>query len=189
PHPSATRHPQSKLCCAAVRLACIRPAASVHSEPGSNSSLKVFEDESSNASNAEPDRPHYSLYVNTPSLARTNTLKLMVLIERLLMDNRHHQTPAQVTCAHCQRSRTRPQRLDSCPAGITSARGSRTSYKAFGERQHLVRDSFPHRGLPPGGPTIIGEIAAPQQAIRVATSALSPPAPVLPWQNCACLPG
>ena len=27
--------------CAAVRLACVRPAASVHSEPGSNSSLKT----------------------------------------------------------------------------------------------------------------------------------------------------
>ena len=40
PHPSATRHPGSKLLCAAVRLACVRPTASVHSEPGSNSSLK-----------------------------------------------------------------------------------------------------------------------------------------------------
>src|SRR3546814_441986 len=40
PHPSATRHPGSKLPCAAVRLACVRPTASVHSEPGSNSSLK-----------------------------------------------------------------------------------------------------------------------------------------------------
>ena len=27
--------------CAAVRLACVRPTASVHSEPGSNSSLKI----------------------------------------------------------------------------------------------------------------------------------------------------
>src|SRR5690606_10019947 len=40
PHPSATRHQESKLSRAAVRLACVRPAASVHSEPGSNSSLK-----------------------------------------------------------------------------------------------------------------------------------------------------
>src|SRR6185437_13844143 len=40
-HPSATRHPQSKLCCAAVRLACVRHAASVQSEPRSNSSLKL----------------------------------------------------------------------------------------------------------------------------------------------------
>ena len=52
------------------------------------------------ALDAEPDRLHYSLYV----YLRTNTLKLMVLIERLLMVNCHHQTPAQVTCAHCQRS-------------------------------------------------------------------------------------
>src|SRR5690606_3736160 len=40
PHPSATRHQESKLSRAAVRLACVRPTASVHSEPGSNSSLK-----------------------------------------------------------------------------------------------------------------------------------------------------
>ena len=40
-HPSATRHPRSKLLCAAVRLACVRHAASVQSEPGSNSSLKL----------------------------------------------------------------------------------------------------------------------------------------------------
>ena len=39
-HPSATRHPQYCYCCAAVRLACVRHAASVQSEPGSNSSLK-----------------------------------------------------------------------------------------------------------------------------------------------------
>ncbi|CRH27625.1 Uncharacterized protein {ECO:0000313/EMBL:EEJ76710.1} [Pantoea ananatis] len=32
-HPSATRHPRSKLLCATVRLACVRPAASVQSEP------------------------------------------------------------------------------------------------------------------------------------------------------------
>ena len=40
PHPSATRHQESKLSHAAVRLACVRHAASVQSEPGSNSSLK-----------------------------------------------------------------------------------------------------------------------------------------------------
>ena len=52
------------------------------------------------ALDAEPAQLHYSLYV----YLRTNTLKLIVLIERLLMVNCHHQTPAQVTCAHCQRS-------------------------------------------------------------------------------------
>ena len=36
-HPFATRHPRSKLLCAAVRLACVKHAASVQSEPGSNS--------------------------------------------------------------------------------------------------------------------------------------------------------
>ena len=40
PHPSATRHPQYCYCRAAVRLACVRHAASVQSEPGSNSSVK-----------------------------------------------------------------------------------------------------------------------------------------------------
>ena len=41
-HPSATRQPESKLSAAAVRLACVRHAASVQSEPGSNSSVKSF---------------------------------------------------------------------------------------------------------------------------------------------------
>ena len=42
-HPSATRqpltHPEGIVCAAAVRLACVRHAASVQSEPGSNSSV------------------------------------------------------------------------------------------------------------------------------------------------------
>ena len=37
-HPCATRHQKSKLFYVTVRLACVRPAASVHPEPGSNSS-------------------------------------------------------------------------------------------------------------------------------------------------------
>ncbi|AQT64820.1 hypothetical protein B0W01_13825 [Serratia marcescens] len=32
-HPSAARHPGSKLPCATARLACVKPAASVQSEP------------------------------------------------------------------------------------------------------------------------------------------------------------
>ena len=39
-HPFATRHQPSKLGRAAVRLACVRHAASVQSEPGSNSSIE-----------------------------------------------------------------------------------------------------------------------------------------------------
>ncbi|PKQ51614.1 hypothetical protein CR151_20090, partial [Vibrio cholerae] len=31
--PSAARHPRNKFLCAAARLACVRPAASVQSEP------------------------------------------------------------------------------------------------------------------------------------------------------------
>jgi hypothetical protein len=36
-HPCATRHLLNKFNNAAVRLACIKPPASVHPEPGSNS--------------------------------------------------------------------------------------------------------------------------------------------------------
>ena len=79
------------------------------------------------ASVAESVQPTYSLYV----VLAYEYFESCDLFERLLMVNCHHQTPAQVTCAHCQRSRTRPQRLGSTPAGITSARGSRTSYKVF----------------------------------------------------------
>ena len=42
-HPFATRHPRSKLLCAAVRLACVKHAASVQSEPGSNSSVQSLQ--------------------------------------------------------------------------------------------------------------------------------------------------
>jgi hypothetical protein len=41
-HPSATRRQESKLSRAAVRLACVKHAASVQSEPGSNSKIKFF---------------------------------------------------------------------------------------------------------------------------------------------------
>src|SRR5690606_9963895 len=43
PHPCAGRHQKSKLFRDAPRLACVRPAASVHPEPGSNSSLSIFQ--------------------------------------------------------------------------------------------------------------------------------------------------
>ncbi len=39
-HPSATRHQGNKFPRAAVRLACVKHAASVQSEPGSNSPVK-----------------------------------------------------------------------------------------------------------------------------------------------------
>ena len=41
-HPSATRQRRSKLPPVTVRLACVKHAASVQSEPGSNSSLRVI---------------------------------------------------------------------------------------------------------------------------------------------------
>lgn len=56
-HPFATRHQSSKLDHAAVRLACVRHAASVQSEPGSNSSVQsaVFRSITSGRSLSESD--------------------------------------------------------------------------------------------------------------------------------------
>ena len=61
-HPCAGRHQSSKLDRAAPRLACVRPAASVHPEPGSNSSLLI---------SFEPSRELTSRFLGfvvTPSL-------------------------------------------------------------------------------------------------------------------------
>ena len=71
-HPCAGRHPSSKLDCAAPRLACVRPAASVHPEPGSNSSLLI---------SFEPSRELTSRFLGfvvTPSLiyARPSRVQL-----------------------------------------------------------------------------------------------------------------
>ena len=71
-HPCAGRHPSSKLNCAAPRLACVRPAASVHPEPGSNSSLLI---------SFEPSRELTSRFLGfvvTPSLiyARPSRVQL-----------------------------------------------------------------------------------------------------------------
>ena len=51
---------------------------------------------------AESVQLTYSLYV----VLAYEYFESCDLFERLLMVNCHHQTPAQVTCAHCQRSRT-----------------------------------------------------------------------------------
>ena len=77
--------------------------------------------------NAESAQLHYSLYV----YLRTNTLKLMVLIERLLMDNCHHQTPAQVTCAHCQRSWTSASAPRPAPQRSLSPEGAAHHTRVF----------------------------------------------------------
>ena len=161
---------------AAVRLACIRPAASVHSEPGSNSSLKVFEDESSNASKcrARPDPiTRCTLYL------RTNTLRIEVLFERLLWTTVHYQTPAQVTCAHCQRSAgpasapfpsPRPPQRPSEPPIIQGFRRLSTP------RDELF-SSPPHRPKPPaGGPRIIPGVTS---LSTPGTTALPAPPPTI----------
>src|SRR5207342_1393954 len=119
PHPSATRHPQYCYCCAAVRLACVRPAASVHSEPGSNSSLKYC--------GSGPKSFAYALSaVVLPRLEITRWLAIARLPFELTccsvtnvckMDNfpparRPHKSPAHTVKDH----RNRPQRRVPCPA-------------------------------------------------------------------------
>src|SRR6478672_8621018 len=83
----------------------------------------------------------YSLYV----VLAYEYFESCDLFERLLMVNCHHQTPAQVTCAHCQRSRTSasaPRPFLLPPRRNTFAEASRTSYKGFRCRQHPVMKLF-----------------------------------------------
>ncbi len=82
--------------CAAVRLACVRPAASVHSEPGSNSSLKI----------TCPKANYFSCRSSTTgNLSLAKQLICCILIKRL-QDGQSSflQASAQITCAHCQRT-------------------------------------------------------------------------------------
>ncbi len=82
--------------CAAVRLACVRPAASVHSEPGSNSSLKI----------TCPKTNYFSCRSSTTdNLSLAKQLICCFLIKRL-QDGQSSflQASAQITCAHCQRT-------------------------------------------------------------------------------------
>src|SRR6185312_10926158 len=72
--------------CAAVRLACVRPAASVHSEPGSNSSLKCFDitEVTSNASSADVFSRTRTTHQHLHAFE-----SFLLFLERLLMDSRH----------------------------------------------------------------------------------------------------
>src|SRR5690606_25934661 len=96
-------HQESKLSRAAVRLACVRPAASVHSEPGSNSSLKY-------CGSARRLRLCFECSVVpaqiTRSLASCDAVLDSFGLCRTSANGQPstRQTSAQVTCAHCQRS-------------------------------------------------------------------------------------
>ena len=81
--------------CAAVRLACVRPTASVHSEPGSNSSLKI----------TGPKANTFSCRSSTQLRIACYKAFDLLLLKRL-QDGQSSflQASAQVTCAHCQRS-------------------------------------------------------------------------------------
>ena len=69
------------------------------------------------------------------------------------------QTPAQVTCAHCQRSLGSA----SAPSPVTpphrSARGSRTSYRRSEERQHPMKTIFDGATCD----SVMSSLAAPPQ--------------------------
>src|SRR5690606_17911359 len=85
--------------------------------------------------------------------------------ERLLMVNCHHQTPAQVTCAHCQRSANTGLSAWFVSRPNVSVEVSRTSYKGFCCRQHPVMIFFARRRHELGsGSMILADIAATQQA-------------------------
>ena len=119
-----------------ARLACVRPAASVHSEPGSNSSLKCFDSS-------------LATFVNALSADFVPGQLLNLLAFACFLLNRWTllRTSARWTTIHPPDARTshlrtlskifrnRPQRL--VPSRHRSARGSRTLYSSFRERQHL----------------------------------------------------
>ncbi len=99
-HPSATRHQPSKLGHAAVRLACVRHAASVQSEPGSNSSLKFSIDRS---------RP---IFLKRDPNLRNSLLTFFGWDALHCLDRsatRQRKASTQFTCAHCQRSAPDPE--------------------------------------------------------------------------------
>ena len=98
-HPSATRHQESKLSHAAVRLACVRHAASVQSEPGSNSSLKF--------STTSPLRASSSVLSKRMSQPKTHccvSIGWTLCIAWDRPQSLQRKASTQFTCAHCQRS-------------------------------------------------------------------------------------
>src|SRR6185369_13138309 len=107
PHPSATRqHPCGPV---TVRLACVRHAASVHSEPGSNSSVEIAKPSELafiQLKTLERDLSYFD-YSNYDSKIRlrTQVSRLGTLLIRWTCI--HPKAPTQVTCAHCQRSQIR----------------------------------------------------------------------------------
>ena len=117
---------------AAVRLACVRHAASVQSEPGSNSSVKTF---------TNTRRRPISLRA-TPTKERS--YELLSFLERLLLLGRSiaHQAPTQVTCARCQRSVPVLRHRATFRHRPGSARGSRALYEPPGEGQHRCAKIF-----------------------------------------------
>ena len=113
------------------------------------------------ALDAEPVQLTYSLYV----VLAYEYFESCDLFERLLMVNCHHQTPAQVTCAHCQRSANVGLSAWFVSRCDVSVEVSRTSYKGFCCRQHPVMVFFGLLRHEAGsGSMILADLAAGQQA-------------------------
>lgn len=95
--------------CAAVRLACVRPTASVHSEPGSNSSLKT----------TLPCGKSFECRYSIQATFRLHFYNLNVLVMIICkMDSLSFlQAPTQVTCAYFQRA----SKLASAPSSLAAA--------------------------------------------------------------------
>src|SRR5690606_33782299 len=81
----------------------------------------------------------------------------------------------------------RPQRL-AHPLRTKVPEGAAHHTRVLRFVNTLCAGFFARLGLQPGGPTIVGEIAAAQQARCASCRSLNPPEPTLPGQNYACRP-
>ena len=105
-HSSPVRHSppvRASSYCAAVRLACVRPTASVHSEPGSNSSLKTTCPKANALSCRSPTWQRIACFKTIDSLLDQNVCKM----DSHPSCRRPHKIPAHTF----KELRNRPQRL------------------------------------------------------------------------------
>ena len=105
-HSSPVRHSppvRASSYCAAVRLACVRPTASVHSEPGSNSSLKTTCPKANAFSCRSPTWQRIACFKTIDSLLDQNVCKM----DSHPSCRRPHKIPAHTF----KELRNRPQRL------------------------------------------------------------------------------
>src|SRR5690606_15613297 len=126
----------------------------------------------------------YSLYV----YLRTNTLKLMVLL-RTSADGQ--PPPPDARTSHLRTLSKIPGfglSASPIPSAPKCPREPHIIQGFYGSSTPCVRVFFARLSLQPGGPTIVGEIAAAQQARCASCRGLSPPEPALSGQNSVCRP-